>query len=326
MTPSCSVRRIAIVCVTAALTHAAHAQQPYPSKSIRLIVPFPPGGSVDPIARMIASKLSESLGQQVFVDNRPGANGAIGTELLAKAPPDGYTLIHLGPGTHVINALLVRNLPYDSMKDFAPVATIQRSDYVLVVHPSLPVSNVKELVALAKSRPGQIAYASSGNGNMNHLAAELFNMITGSKTYHIPYKGAGPALIDLMSGQVQMHFSVTISALPHVKTGRLKPVAFGGEKRFPALPQVETFAEAGLAGLSLRPWQGVLAPARTPKPVVDRLSTEIARIIALPDITERLASLGMTPLITTPEQFAALMASEYAKSAEVIKAANIKLD
>jgi len=326
MTPFARVVRIVVACLSVALSGAAAGQQPYPSKPIRLIVPFPPGGSIDPIARMIGQKLSESLGQQVFVDNRPGANGAIGTEILAKAPPDGYTLIHLGPGTHVINALLVKNLPYDSMKDFAPVATVQRSDYTLVVHPSLPAGSVKELVALAKAKPGQIAYASSGNGNMNHLAAELFNMVTGVKTYHIPYKGAGPALTDLISGQVQMHFSVTISALPHVKSGRLKPLAFGGDKRFPAMPQVQTFAEAGLSALTLRPWQGILAPARTPKPIIDRLSADISRIVALPEITERLVSLGMTPLITTPEQFAALMASEYAKSAEVIKAANIKLN
>jgi len=326
MTPFARVVRIAVLCVAVGLSNASFAQQAYPSKPIRLIVPFPPGGSVDPIARMIGQKLGERLGQQVFVDNRPGANGTIGTEILAKAPPDGHTLIHLGPGTHVINAVLVKNLPYDSMKDFAPVATIQRSDYTLVVHPSLPVGNVKELVALAKAKPGQIAYASSGNGNMNHLAAELFNMVTGVKTYHIPYKGAGPALTDLISGQVQMHFSVTISALPHVKSGRLKPLAFGGDKRFPAMPQVQTFAESGLSSLTLRPWQGILAPVRTPKPIIDRLSAEIARILALQEITSRLATLGMTPLITTPEEFAALMASEYARSAEVIKAAHITLN
>ena len=318
-----------IVCfgvVMMAAGGAVIAQPAYPSKPIRMIVPFPPGGSIDPVARLISPKLAESLGQPVLVDNRPGANGAIGTEILAKSPPDGHTLILLGASTHVTNALLVRNLPYDSFKDFAPVATVQRSDYVLVVHPSLPANTLKELVALAKSRPGQISYASSGNGNLNHLAAELFNMMTGIKTHHVPYKGGGQALTDLMSGQVQMHFSVLISAIPQIKSGRLKAIAIGGETRFAALPQVPTFTEAGLPGFSLRPWQGVLAPARTPRPIIDRLSIEIGRIVALPDIRERLVSLGMQPLISTPEQFAALMAEDLAKSSAVIKTANIGLE
>jgi tripartite-type tricarboxylate transporter receptor subunit TctC len=302
------------------------AQPVYPGKPIRMIVPFPPGGSIDPVARLISPKLAESFGQPVLVDNRPGANGTIGTDILAKSPPDGYTIILLGASTHVTNALLMRNLPYDSFKDFAPVATIQRSDYVLVVHPALPANTLKELVALAKSRPGQISYASSGNGNLNHLAAELFNMMTGVKTHHVPYKGGGQALTDLMSGQVQMHFSVLISAIPQIRSGRLKAIAIGGDTRFAALPQVPTFTEAGLPGFSLRPWQGVLAPARTPRPIIDRLSGEIARIVALPEIRERLVSLGMQPLISTPEQFAALMADDMAKSSAVIKAANIGLE
>jgi tripartite-type tricarboxylate transporter receptor subunit TctC len=315
-----------LACVTIVASGICGAQQPYPSKTLRIIVPFPPGGSIDPVARMLAPKLSESLGQPVIVDNRPGANGVIGTELLAKAAPDGYTLVHLGASTHVTNALLVKNLPYDSFKDFAPVATIQRSEYVLVVHPSLPANDLKQLIALAKARPGQINYASSGNGNLNHLAAELFNMMAGVKTHHVPYKGGGQALTDLMGGQVQMHFSVTISAIPHIKSGRLKPLAIGGEQRFAALPQVPTFAEAGLPGFSLRPWQGVLAPARTPRPIVDRLATEIARIVGSPEIREKLANLGMESLISTPEQFAALMQADYEKSGAVIKAANIRLD
>ena len=320
------VNRLIAFGVAAVVWGAGYAQQPYPSKPVRIIVPFPPGGSIDPVARMMAQKLTEGWGQQVIVDNRPGANGVIGTELLAKAPPDGYTLIHLGASTHVTNALLVKNLPYDSFKDFAPIATIQRSEYVLVVHPSLPVRNLKEFIALAKARPGQINYASSGNGNLNHLAAELFNMMTGVKTHHVPYKGGGQALTDLIAGQVQMHFSVTISAIPFIKAGRLKPLAIGGESRFAALPQVPTFTEAGLPGFNLRPWQGVLAPARTPKPIVDKLATDISRIVAMPDIKEKLANLGMEPLIATPEQFAALMAADLEKSGAVVKASNIKLD
>ena len=326
MTVFSSVVRIATLGVAVALSTVTVAQQPYPSKPIRLIVPFPPGGSIDPVARMIGPKLTETWGQPVLVDNRPGANGAIGTELLAKAAPDGYTLVLLGGGTHVINALMVRNLPYDSVKDFAPVATVQRSDYVLVVHPSMPVNNLKQFIALAQARPGQISYASAGHGNMNHLAAELFNMLTGVKTIHVPYKGGGQALIDVMGGQVQLHFAVVVSALPHIKSGRLKPLAIGGDTRFPALPQVPTFAEAGLPGFRLQPWQGIFAPARTPKPIIDRLSAEVSRIVMLPDITERITGWGSQPLISTPEQFAAMIAADFTKFAEVIKAANIKTD
>lgn len=245
--------RLVSACVLAGLALPSYAQQAYPSKPIRLIVPFPPGGGIDPVAHMIGPKLTETFGQQVIVDNRPGANGAIGTELLAKAPPDGHTLVLFGAGTHVINALLVRNLPYDSVKDFAPIATVQRSDYVLVVHPSMPVNDLKAFIALVRSRPGQVTYASAGNGNMNHLAAELFNMLTGAKTIHIPYKGGGQALTDVMSGQVHLHFAVVVSALPHLRSGRLKPLAIGGDKRFTMLPQVPTFTEAGLPGFRLQP-------------------------------------------------------------------------
>ena len=321
-----STARIAMLCVSVALSFASFAQQSYPSRSIRVIVPFPPGGSIDPVARLLAPKLTESWGQQVVVDNRPGANGAIGTEILAKAAPDGYTLILLGGGTHVINALLVRNLPYDSVKDFAPVATVQRSDYVLVVHPSMPVNDLKQLIALAKSKPGEMSYASAGNGNMNHLAAELFNMLTGVKTLHVPYKGGGQALTDLMGGQVHMHFAVVVSALPHIRSGRLKPLAIGGETRFTALPHVPTFTEAGLPGFRLQPWQGIFAPARTPKPIIDRLAVEISRIVTLPDVTERITGWGSQPLVSTPEQFAALIAADFTKFAQIIKAAQIKLD
>ena len=326
MTISPALASLLVMCVSGAWSLCATAQQPYPTKAIRVIVPFPPGGSVDPIARMIAQKLTESMGRQVVVDNRAGANGVIGTELVARAAPDGYTLLHLGASTHVVNSLLMRNLPYDSFKDFAPVAAVQRSNYVLVIHPSLPARDVKGLVALAKARPGQINYASSGNGNMNHLAAELFNMLTSVKTHHVPYKGGGQALTDLVSGQVQMHFSVVISAIPHISSGRLRAIAIGGDERFPTLHQVPTFAEAGLRGFTLKPWQGVLAPARTPREIIDRLSAEIGQIVALLEIREKLAALGMEPLIANPEQFAALMAEDRMKSAEVIRVANIRLD
>ena len=318
--------RIAAACLAFALCPGAGAQSGYPTKPIRLIVPFPPGGSVDPIARMIGQKLTERWGQQVIVDNRPGHNGIIGTEILAKSPPDGYTLIHLGASTHAVNAVLLRNLPYDSVKDFAPVATVQRSNYVLVVHPALPAGSLEELIALARSRPGELNYASSGNGNLNHLAAELFNMMTGVKTHHVPYKGGGPALADVMRGEVHMHFSVVISALPHIRSKRLKPIAIGGEKRFALLPEVPTFDEAGLRGFDLRPWQGMLAPAGTPRPIIEQLSTEIGRIVSTPEFGEKLLALGMEPLVSTPAQFAALLAADMAKAAKVAAAAHIRLD
>jgi tripartite-type tricarboxylate transporter receptor subunit TctC len=220
----------------------------------------------------------------------------------------------------------MKNRPYDGMKDLAPVATVQRSDFFFVVHPALPANSIKAFAALAKSRPGQIAYGSSGNGNMNHLAAELMNITLGIKTYHVPYKGAAPVLADLMAGQIQAHFSVAISALPLVKAGRLKALAFGGEQRLPQMPDVPTFTEAGIGNITLRPWQGALAPAKTPRPIIDKLNAEISRIVALPDITEKLQNLGMTPLITTPEQFSALMTSDHQKSAAVIEAAKLTLD
>ncbi|MBM3342049.1 MAG: tripartite tricarboxylate transporter substrate binding protein [Betaproteobacteria bacterium] len=318
--------RLAAACALALFGAPVLAQTAFPSKTIRLIVPFPPGGSIDPVARMIGPKLTETFGQPVVVENRPGANGAIGTEALAKAPADGHTLVLLGAGTHVINALLVKNLPYDSVKDFAPIATVQRSDYALVVHPAMPVNSLKEFIALVRQRPGQVTYASSGNGNMNHLAAELFNLLAGTRTTHVPYKGGGQAMIDVMSGQVHLHFAVVVSALPHVRSGRLKPLAIGGDKRFAMLPQVPTFTEAGLPGFRLQPWQGFMAPAGTPKPVIDRLGQEISRIVMLPEITERIVGWGSQPLIATPAEFAQMMAADFAKFAQVIKAANIRLD
>lgn len=304
----------------------ALSPQSFPAKPIRLIVPFPPGGSIDPVARMLGPKMTESWGQQVIVDNRPGANGAVGTEILAKAPPDGYTLILLGGSTHLLNGLLARNLPYDSVKDFAPVATVQRSDFVLVVNPALPVADLKQLITLAKARPGELAYATSGNGNLNHLAAELFNMLAGVKTLHVTYKGGGQALTDLIGGQVQMHFAVVLTALPLINAKRLKPLAISGEVRFPALPQVPTFIEAGMPGFRFQPWQGIFAPARTPKPVIDKLAAEIARIVMLPDITARMTGWGSQPLVTTADEFSRLMAEDYKRLSEVIKVANIRLD
>ena len=320
--------RLAQRLITAALiamTGAAVAQQSYPAKSIRFIVPFPPGGSTDPLARIIGQRLAEAWGQQVIVDNRPGGNTIIGTEAVARSAPDGYTILYAG-STHIINSLLFRNLPYDSIKDFAPVTSLTRSQYVLVLHPSVPANNLQEFIALAKSKPGQLDYGTSGTGNPNHLAMELFSQMTGIKLQHVPYKGAAPAVVDLLSGRVQVFCSVPISFIPYIQSGKLKAIGITGDARSPALPQVPTFAEAGLPAFAPQGWGGVAAPAGTPKAVIDKLAAEIARILSLPDTREKLIAQGHDPFITTPEQFVALWHADLAKYAKIISTAKIKIE
>jgi len=301
------------------------AQQAYPNKVIRFIVPFPPGGSTNFVARLVGQKLAEDFGQQVIIDNRPGGNTIIGTEALAKSAPDGYSM-SLATSTLVISPHLVPNLPYDAFKDFAAVATLVRVEYLLAIHPSVPANNLKEFIAYAKSKPGQLNYASSSTGGTTHLAGELFNIMAGVKMQHVPYKGGGPAFTDLVGGQVQLAFNNAVNVLPHVKTGRLKAIAISGESRSSALPQVPTFSEAGLPGFSAKEWHGVIVPARTPKATIDALSTAIGKVMATPDIIEKLASQGVDPFISTPEQFTALMKADSVKWGKVIKDANIKLD
>ena len=301
------------------------AQENYPNKPIRMIVAFPPGGSTDPIARLIGEKLTESWSQQVLIDNRPGGNTVIGTEALAKSAPDGYSML-AATSTFVISPHLVRNLPYDIFNDFAPVATLTITEMVLVLNALVPANDLRELIALAKSKPGQLNCASSGTGSANHLASEFFNIQAGIKTQHIPYKGGGQVLADLLGGVVQMAFSPPLAFLPHIKSGKLKPIAVSGESRHPALPQVPTFTEAGLPGYSIGYWIGVLAPAGTPKAVVDKLSSAIGKILAVPDTREKIAAQGMAPFITNPEQFTALLKADTSKWGKVIKEANIKLE
>jgi tripartite-type tricarboxylate transporter receptor subunit TctC len=314
-----------VISLVAALP-AAHAAPPsYPDRPIRLLVPFPAGGSTDPVARLLAQKINEDWGQAVIVDNRPGANTIIGTEALAKSPPDGYTVL-LTASTHVINALLVPNLPYDSVKDFVPVATLYRSEFLLLVHPSVPARNLQELIALAKARPGALNYAISGTGNANHLAGELFDMVAGIKMSSVPYKGGGPAITDLLGGQVQAMFSVPVSVIGQVKAGKLRALAYTGEHRLPGLPQVPTFAEAGLPQFDMKSWTGLLVPAGTPKPIVDKLSAEIAKILAMPDVKTKLEEQGQDPFIQNPEQFSTLLNTDRAKFGSIIRAANIKLE
>ncbi len=319
-----AVVRMMTLGVLMAFAHLAAAQQAYPSKPIHIIVPFPPGGSVDPMARMAAQKLAERWGQPVIVENRAGGNAIIGTDAVAKAAPDGYTILVAG-SPHVISASLLTT-PYDAIKDFAPVATIAASRHVLVLNPSVPANNMQELIALAKSRPGQLDYASSGSGNTNRLAAELFSMLAGVKMQHIPYKGAGPAITDLIGGQVHLSFQIPISVIPHIKSGKLKAIAISGKTRSSALPQVPTFAEAGLPAYELAGWTGMLAPAGTPREIIDKMSNEMARILAMPDIKEKLVNQGLEAYISTPDQFAAMMKVDLAKFAKIIKAANIKME
>ena len=316
--------QILIMGMLIALAGPAAAQQAYPNKPIRIIIPFPPGASNDILGRLVGKKLTDTLGVQTIVDNRGGASTIIGASALLKAPPDGYTIM-VTSSTHIITPLLMPT-PYDAVNDFAAVTTIDSSDYVLVVHPSLPANTLQEFIALAKARPGQLNYASSAKGSGNHLSAELLAMRTGIKMQHVPYKGGGPAVIDLMAGQVQMFFNSPSSIVPYVKGGRLKAIAVTGENRMAALPNVPTFTESGLPDFYVKSWHGVLAPLATPKAIIDKLAAEITQILAMPDTVETLASLGMLPFSSTPEQFAALLRSDTVRFAEVIKAANIKAD
>jgi tripartite-type tricarboxylate transporter receptor subunit TctC len=308
----------------AGLSASAFAQQPYPAKPVRFIVPYAAGGSVDPLVRMFTVRLTESLGQPMIVDLRPGGNTIIGTDAVAKSAPDGHTVLVMTVPNHAINALLIPNLPYDSVKDFAPVTTIATSDYLLVLHPSVPAENLKAFIALAKSKPGELNYGSIGSGGISQLGVEVFCMMAGIKMQRVPYKGSAPALIDLVSGQLQAGFNTPISAVQHVRNRRLKAIAVSGERRNTALPDVPTFAEAGLPGFEMRVTYAVLAPAGTPRAAVEKLSGEFGKLVALPDIRERLAAQGMIPFHSTPDQLAAILKADLAKYAKVIKAANIK--
>lgn len=304
-------------------THAA-AQPAYPVKPIRIISPYAPGGTTDIMARLIGPKLTESWGQPVIVENRPGGNTIIGSEAMVRSPPDGYTLLSI-----LTSHVIVPNLaptPYDVIKDFAAVATIASTQLVLVVHPSIPAKNLQELIVLAKNKPGQLNYGSGGSGTVTHLAGEFFNMQAGVKIQHIPYKGSAQALTDLMGGQVHMYYSPPIVALPHIKSGRMKAIALTGDSRLGALPGVLTAAESGLKDFVLNIWYGLLAPAATPAAILTRLNQEIGKALALPDLRDKLTSQGMAPYISTPEQFAALIKADHAKFQRIIKTANIKLE
>jgi tripartite-type tricarboxylate transporter receptor subunit TctC len=311
--------------LAAGLPLAGFAQGTYPNRPVRIVVPYPPGGSVDPVARLVAQKLTQLWGQQVVVDNRPGASTIIGTDAVAKAAPDGYTLL-LTASTHVSNPLLFTNLPYDSVKDFTPVTPLYLAEFVLVAHPSVKASTLQELVAQAKANPGKLSYASAGPGNANHMGMELLGMMTGTRMLHVPYKGAGPLMTDLLTGQVQLYLAVPITVIQNVQNGKLKAFGTTAEKRLPLLPDVPTFAEAGLPGFGMKSWLGILAPAHTPPDIVARLNADFGRVLAMPDVRDKLLSQGQVPYHLAPEKFAQAMKSDTAEFARVIKAANIKLD
>lgn len=316
------LRRLALGALMAFAGSAA-GQPAYPNKPIRFIIPFAPGGGTNIVTRLVTQKLTEDWGQQVIIDNRPGGNSIIGSEALAKSTPDGYTVM-VTVNTFVSLPLLQRSVPFDVIKDFAPVGTLAGTEYLLVLHPSVPANKLQEVIALAKSKPGQLNYGSVGSGGPSHLAGALFQMMTGVTMQQVPYKGAGPALTDLVGGQIQLLFSPPANALQFIRAGRLKTIAITGETRLLALPQVPTFAEAGLPGFEMKAWWGVLAPAGTAKAIIDKLSAEFAKILALPDIREKLASQDIEPYITTPERFGAVLRADMAKFAKIIKAAGIK--
>ena len=320
-----TTRRIFVAGSLAALAGAASAQQAFPSRRIRLIVAFPPGGSTTVVAHLLGQKLTERLGQPVVVDNRPGANGVIASEELLKAPADGHTILMV-VNTHAINPLMMANMPYDTNKDFAPVSPLYKLELVLVAHPSVPAANLREFIALAKSKPGQINFAAGDNAGLTHLAAETFNSMAGIKVQVVPYKGTGPALSDTLAGHVNAYFSSPTAVIPHLKTGKLKAFGISGSARLPALPDVPTFTEAGLHGFDAGTWAGILAPAATPRDVVNKLASEIGAIMNLPDIKEQLAAQGLAPYVTTPDQFAALIKSDTVRFDKIIKTANITLE
>ena len=319
-----------IPAVLAALACACPAAgtyaQTYPAKAVRFVVPFAPGGGSDLVARTVAMKLTEALGQPVVIDNRAGAAGSIGADIAAKSPPDGHTLLLGSNGPLAINPFLYAKLPYDAARDFAPVSLVTVMPFVLVVHPTLPVKSVKELIALAKSRPGQLNYGSPGNGSTTHLANELLKSMTGMQIAHVPYKGVAPAATDLISGNIQMMSGDLSTLMPHVRSGRMRPLAVTSSRRSALLPDMPTVAEAGVPGYEAIGWFGVLVPAGTPATIVERLNSAMVKGLAAPDARQRLSAFGGDVAVGTPEQFAAHIRTEAAKWEKLIKTIGLKAD
>jgi tripartite-type tricarboxylate transporter receptor subunit TctC len=299
--------------------------QNYPAKTIRFLVGFAPGGSTDIVARMIAQEMGKNIGQQVVVDNRPGAGGAIAAELTAKAPPDGHTIFACTTGVFAIMPFLYPKLGYNYEKDLAPVTQTGSLPYIIVLHPSLPAKNVREFIALAKARPGQINFASSGIGTASHLSAEYFKNAAKLDLVHVPYKGTGNAMVDLLAGQVVLMFDQPVSSMPHVQAGKLKVLGITTSRRFSTMPDIPTVAEQGLPGFEAISWSGVCAPGGTPRPIIDRLQTEVVKVLKVPDIRDRLLHDGIEPVGSTPEEFLAHTRREAQKWSKVIRDANVKV-
>ena len=316
----------AVLAAVAAPALAQGTAAGYPNKSLRLIVPFPPGGGNDILARTLGQRLAEVVAQQVVVDNRGGAGGALGATIAANGTPDGYTLFLGSVGNLAQNPALKPNLPYNPVRDFAPAALVATSSFILAVHPSVQAKSVQELIKLAKASPGKLNYASAGTGSSLHMAGELFKYATATDMLHVPYKGTGPAMADLVSGRVQLIFSTMPPALPQIKSGKLRALGVTTAKRAAAAPEVPTIAESGVKGFNVSNWQGVLAPAKTPAAIVKKLNQDILAALRLPGMTEALAAQGLEPAGGTPEAFGALIKSEIAKYTQVVKAANIKVD
>jgi tripartite-type tricarboxylate transporter receptor subunit TctC len=309
-----------IVCAQTTSTAA------YPSKPVRMIVPFPAGGATDIVGRLVAQKLTEGWSQQVIVDNRGGAGGTIGSEVAARSAPDGYTILVGTSSTHAIAPSLYTKLGYDPVRDYAPVTLIANATILLAVHPSVPARNVRELIALAKSQPDSLSFASSGNGGISHLVGEQFDAMAGIRMLHVPYKGDTPALTDLVSGQVHLMFGTAVSFLPYVKSHRLNALAVTNPKRSPIVPDVPTIAESGLPGFEALQWFGIFAPAGTPREVVARLNADIVKALRLPDVRERMTALGAEIVGSSPEQFAAFQKADTAKWAKIVKTSGAKIE
>ena len=311
----------AMSCLLAASVQA----QPYPSKPVRVVVPYPPGGPTDIVARVLFQQVAESTGQQFVIDNRAGAGGNIGAEHVAKSPADGHTVL-IGTTAHAINMSLFKSLNYDVQKDLAPVSLLTQGPLVLVTHPQFPANSVKELIDMAKAKPGSLNFASSGNGQSTHLSAELFNSMAGTKMVHVPYKGSAPALSDLMTGQVGIMFDTTLSAMPFVRAGKLKALGVTSPQRTPAAPDVPTIAESGLPGYEVFAWNGVFVPAGTPKAIVVQLNEEIRKAMQLPQVRDKFSAQGFAASWNTPDQFGVFVRNEVDKWARTVKASGATLD
>jgi tripartite-type tricarboxylate transporter receptor subunit TctC len=320
---STNAARLACAALAVAAAGAAFAQAGYPSKPVRMVVPSSAGGGTDIVARIIAPELSKRLGQQVVIDNRPGAGTMIGIEVAAKSPPDGYTLL-MGLSTLAINSALYKKVPYDPVRDFAPITQAVSSASIIVVHPSIPVKTLKELIAFARARPGQLNYASAGTGTYPHMTMELFLSMAKLKMVHIPYKGTGPAMIDMVGGQVATMAATILTGMPQIRAGRLRPLGITSSARSPIVPDIPTVAEAGLPGYESVQWYGMLAPARTPRDIITRLHGEATRVLQQPEIKARFAGDGADPVGSTPEEFTRYIQSELTKWAKVAREAGIQ--